>query len=175
MWELPVVPDIRGVVLLHTPPKEVMLTLLARIALVGPVCVLDTGNQFDAYQLARLARRHTFELDRLLNRVQVARAFTCYQVVTLFEQLPNASAAHVVFNLLSTFYDENVSLNESYRLLGVIKPHLERLRETAPITVLSVHPPRQKERIGLMKTVVELADHSFIWEEASTTSPKKLI
>lgn len=171
MWELPVVIGAGGIVLLYRPPKEVMLAVTTRIALAEPVCVLDAGNQFDAWQVARLARRHTVELDRVLGRLQVARAFTCYQVVSLFEQASAAAVAHVVFNLLATFCDESVPLNESYRLLKIVSEHLNRLRDSTPIVILSVYPPRQPGRLGLVQSLLSLADHTFTWDESDPPDP----
>ncbi len=171
MWELPVATGAGGIILLHKPPKEVMLAVTTRLALAEPVCVLDAGNQFDAWQVARMARRHTADPDGVLGRLQVARAFTCYQVVSLFEQASAAAVAHVVFNLLATFCDESVPLNESYRLLKIVTGHLNRLRDSTPVVILSVYPPRQKERLGLVQPVLKLADHTFIWDEPGQSDP----
>lgn len=172
MEDLPVI--VPGeIVLLCTPTKEVMLMITTRLALAGPVCVLDTGNQFDAYQVARLARRHVVEVGKILSQIQVARAFTCYQVVTLFEQLSCAAVPYIVFDLLATFYDESVSLNESHRLLKIVLGHLKRLRQTAPV-VLALYPPRREERSGLVQAVTNLADHMFTWETPTATTPARL-
>jgi hypothetical protein len=170
----PYPPTTGEIILLHTPPKEAMIAITTRLALTGPVCVLDTGNHFDAYQVARLARRHTKELNKVLNRLQVARGFTCYQVVTLFEALPDAAVPHIVFDLLSTFYDENVSVNESNRLLQLVIGHLKRLRQNGPV-VLSVYPPRQEERMRLIRATLDLADHVFTWETAPAAMPIRLL
>lgn len=174
MWELPITADVGGIVLLHAPPREAMLTVTTRLALVGSVCVLDAGNQFDAYQVARMARRHTVEMDQVLDRIKVARAFTCYQVVSLFEQVSEAASAHIIFDLLATFYDENVSINESYRLLGIVTEHLKRLRGMTPVIILGAYPPRRNERVGLVQVLLNLADHTFFWEESSPPPPPKL-
>lgn len=171
MWELPVVSEAGGIVALHRPPREAMLAITTRIALVEPVCVLDAGNQFDAWQVARLARRHTVDLDRVLGRLQVARAFTCYQVVSLFEAAAAAAVAHVVFNLLATFYDESVPLDESYQLLKIVGEHLNRLRDSTPVVILSVYPPRQKGRLGLVELALKLADQTFTWDEPEQPEP----
>lgn len=174
MWELPVIPPTPGLVFLHAPPIEAIPALTTRLALAGPVCVLDTGNQFDAYRIARLARYQTNDIERVLGRIQVARAFTCYQVVTLFAQLPDATVPHVVLDLTATFYDESVPIDESYRLLSVVANHLRRLRHTAPVTLVTVYPPRRQERAGLLRAVLKLADRTFVWDEAQAASPLTL-
>ena len=67
--------------------REAMLAIVARFALRGPARVLDGGNSYDAFQVARLIRRASRDLDRALGRIAVARAFTCYQVLTLLVRL----------------------------------------------------------------------------------------
>lgn len=152
-----------------------MLSLVARMALGGPLLVLDAGNQFDAYKLARLIRRQTAQLDSVLGRVQVARAFTCYQVAALFEKLPATPMPHVVFDLPATFYDESVATAESRRLLKIVLGHVERLRRVAPL-LISVRPIRGRapERAELLQAVIDLADHVFIWHAPSDPAPARL-
>jgi hypothetical protein len=158
-------------VVLQTPPLEVMTMIVTRLALSGPVCVLDAGNRYDAFGVARLARRHTVELEQTLSRIHIARAFTCYQVVALFEQSPNAAVPHIVFDLTTTFEDESVRHGESYRLLGLVLDHVQRLRRTAPV-VISLRPLRNDRRLGLQRAVTSLADRIFVWEsEPVITQP----
>jgi len=86
--------------------REAMIELSAMLALRGPVRVLDGGNCFDAYRVARRVRRQTPHLDEVLGRIQVARAFTCYQVVTLFRQTPAGPAPQLIFDLLAAAADQ---------------------------------------------------------------------
>lgn len=170
MKNLPV-PLTGELAVLLSPPPEVMTMLVTRLALSGPVCVLDTGNRYDAYGVARLARRRTVELEQVLNRIHIARAFTCYQVVALFEQLPGAAVPHVIFDLTTTFEDESVPDSESYRLLGIVLEHLRHLRRIAP-AVVSLRPSRRPQRLGLLRAVSGLADHVFDWAtEPAMTQP----
>ena len=159
--------------LLHTPPRAAMLALVARMAVRGPLLALDAANEFDAHKVARLIRRQTRQLDEVLGRVRVARAFTCYQVLTLFQQLPATPIPHVVFDLPATFYDESVSLGESRRLLQTVLGHIERLRQDAPI-VISVRPTRSGRRAELMQSVIDVADHLFAWETPASPTPRRL-
>jgi hypothetical protein len=159
--------------LLHTPPRQAMLALVARMALTGPLLALDAANEFDAHLVARLIRKETNRLDQTLGRVRVARAFTCYQVLALFQQLPATPMPHIIFDLPATFYDESVPLGESRRLLQVVLGHVERLRRDAPI-VISVRPTRSGRRAELLQAVVDRADHLFIWESPTAPRPVKL-
>ncbi len=101
-----------------------MLETAARLSVHGSVRVLDGGNQFNAYHVARSIRRLSAELEPALTRIHLARAFTCYQVETLIcgaatsYDVPGRGApVTLVFDLLGTFADDNVSLVERRRLL----------------------------------------------------------
>ena len=153
-----------------------MLELTALLALRGRVGVLDGGNSFDAYQVARLLRRRTSQLTEALSRIHVARVFTCYQMLTLLEETPASAIPHLILDFLATFYDESVTPAESYRLLGVALGHLNRLRKFAPV-IISVHPPRvhQPDRERLVEALLEIADHVFIRETPRPDPPERLL
>lgn len=158
-------PHAGELIALLAPPRKITTTLVARLALAGPVGVLDAGNRYDAFGIARLVRRHTVELEPTLNRIHLARAFTCYQVVALFEQSPGAAVPYVICDLTTTFEDESVRHSESYRLLALALDHVQRLRRTAPV-VITLRPPRNDKRRGLLRAVTALADRVFTWEVA---------
>src|SRR5512146_2960645 len=92
-----------------------MLDLAARLAVGGPVRVLDCGNRFNVYPVARAIRSRTGSLQAALQRIHLARAFTCYQVLALLEEAPDESTPTLVLDLLATFYDEDVKLPETQR------------------------------------------------------------
>lgn len=154
-----------------------LLDLGAQLARRGSVRFLDGGNRFNAYGFSRsLARELTRlspdqnEIPRLtkaLEHVHLARAFTCYQVVTLLAETPPSTNPTLVLDLLSTFYDESVTLPESTRLLETCFIHLRRLSELAPV-VVSASPPKKEgeaERIALFNALLERADRVWVFEE----------
>jgi hypothetical protein len=47
------------------------------------VILLDGANRFDPYVVSSLARRASIPPEKLLKRIRIARAFTCYQMATL--------------------------------------------------------------------------------------------
>ncbi len=141
--------------------RDAMLAIAALLALRGPVRVLDGGNSFDAFRVARLVRRQTPHMNDALGRIFLARAFTCYQVVTLFEQTAATQGPQLVLDMLATFCDENVSAEESERLLRIVVGHLRRLRHCGPV-VVSIQIPRQPERLRLVEVVREAADHVYV-------------
>jgi hypothetical protein len=99
----------------------------------------------------------------ILSRISVARAFTCYQMVTLLAETPAVASPQLILDLLATFYDESVSTPESFRLLRVGLTHINRLRQQAPI-IISVRPPNvsQSDRLGLLTRLEEVATYTFI-------------
>lgn len=152
-----------GQIILLTLPRslsqEITHALIARLSVTGPVRILEGGNAFAAFVLARLIRQQTPHLYEALERIELARAFTCYQVIALLAQTPATSVPCFVLNLLTTFYDESVSNAESERLLKVAMENLQRLRTHAPV-VVSVAPPPEKyqARAGLIAQLEGIAD-----------------
>ena len=47
------------------------------------VILLDGANRFDPYMVSSFARKALIPPERLLKRIRIARAFTCYQMATL--------------------------------------------------------------------------------------------
>lgn len=93
--------------------NSTMLTAIARLGEGGALRVLDGGNRFNAYTVARAARGRR----DILERITISRAFTCYQVLSLLESTSANPFPFVVLDLLSTFYDESVQSGERKRLL----------------------------------------------------------
>ena len=119
-----------------------MLDLAAQLAAHGPLRVLDGGNQFNVYPVARAIRRQTPDLNAALQRIRLSRAFTCYQMVVMLNEAAAAPfpVPTLVFDLLSTFYDENITLVESQRLLRGCVSQLQRMGQQAPV-IVSARPP----------------------------------
>jgi len=91
------------------------------------VRVLDGGNRFNAYKVARAARGRQDVLDR----ITVSRAFTCHQMLTLLESTPDHAGTFVILDMLRTFYDESVPAGERKRLLRACITQVQRLGQAA--------------------------------------------
>ncbi len=133
----------RGALLLlktnrHRQPD--MLLLSAALAQHGGATILDGGNRFNAYQVAQAARLQTADLS-ILDRLQVARAFNCYQMLALCETAPPNTLPCLVIDLLDTFEDDNVPLRERLRLLHLALRGLARVQRQACV-VVSIAPPK---------------------------------
>jgi hypothetical protein len=128
-------PEHLAVIIAPQAGRSLLLDLAARLAVRGPLRVLDGGNQFNAYPVARTVRRYTSDLSNVLQDILLARAFTCYQMAALIDDSPAGATPTLVFDLLATFYDENVSLFESRRLLATCLVKLQRLGQAGPVIV----------------------------------------
>ncbi len=158
-----------------------MLVLSARLAHRGALQVLDAGNQFNAYEVARSLRQEGAEgFQQALERIRVARAFTPYQLLALLEATPGLGQARpsvptLVLDLLNTFYDENLPQPERRRLLVRCLAELRRLSQAA-VVVVSVRPtpPVQEDPLGLVDMVKEASDEVLLFEEMAPAVQPRL-
>lgn len=155
----------------------IMWDLIARLACRGALCLLDGGNRFDAYR-CNLAIGHalggqTAGLPAVLERIHLSRAFTCYQLVALLKDTPTRPVPTLILDLLSTFYDENVSAAESLRLLRICLAHLQRLNRLAPVAI-SVRPGPPDSRPELLEAVLEAANQVWTLEPNLPEPPPRL-
>lgn len=158
-----------GLVIAPKAAAPLMLDLAARLALNAPLRVLDGGNQFNAYPVARTIRRYTANLTAVLEAIQLSRAFTCYQMAALLADTLPQPTPTLVLDLLSTFYDENVRLPESQRLLEVCLLRLQQLSRQAPL-IISVRPPTAcPERTCLLESLQGAVDQ--VWEIPAPPEP----
>ncbi len=157
----------------HRAQRQMMTILAARLAVSGRVRLVDAGNCFDGYGLARELRRQTSAWQLALERVSVARAFTCYQVETLLSETIADLAPVLVLNLLDTFYDENVKLPERMRLLDVTLGELRRLGRAASVAV-SASLPTPGQPAELLEALAATAGKVWSFEEPQPVEPLRL-
>jgi hypothetical protein len=154
--------------------SDSLIELAAELALKGEVHVLDGGNSFSAYKAARFVRRLTTNSGEVLQRILLARAFTCYQVITLLRQTPDSPDPKMVMGLLATFCDESVSLDESRRLLEIAIGELVRFRRSSAVVVSVARPP-QPERAILVDLLVGAADKVILDNAPAPVIPARLL
>jgi len=88
------------------------------------VIVLDGANRFNPYIASSFARKALISPEKILKKIRIARAFTCYQMATLMgEQLPTLLKEEratvptkkpwvILLGPITTFLDEDVSERE---------------------------------------------------------------
>jgi hypothetical protein len=129
------------------------------------VWVVDGANSFDAYFVARLARRWNHAPEAILSRIHLSRAFTCYQLTEsltrrlamtlqnpdqvnpsrsdLDPQSSQRNATIFCIGLLDTFYDDDVPLTDAVRLLKAIIASLVGLAQCGHTVFITAREPRQ--------------------------------
>jgi hypothetical protein len=120
--------------------KEV-LTLVARMAVKDPLLLLDGGNQANIHAIAQQAGWQ----EKMTDHIRVARAFTCHQMANLLDSVEDGPEIIFILDLLSTFYDENISLSERFRLLKICLQCIGRFVQTRMLLVTVTPPPPKAE------------------------------
>lgn len=95
------------------------------------VIVLDGANRFNPYEASSFARKALIPPERLLKKIRIARAFTCYQMATLMGEQLALLLRHeeattqlqkpwvILLGPITTFLDEDVPERE-------VRPLFER-------------------------------------------------
>jgi len=117
-----------------------LLAAAARLALRSPLTVLDCGRQFDPSIVARAAHGRA----EVIDRINIQRAFICYEAVKLLEGTPTGNIPILVLDFLSTFYDENVNVHTRTFLLETSIRHFQRLSQGAGLAV-TIRPPSSRD------------------------------
>jgi hypothetical protein len=153
---------------------SMMLDLAARLTLLGPLYILDCGNRSNMYHVARALRPLTTDPAAMLKNIRLSRAFTCYQVLALLEKVqPRAGVPILVFDLLSTFLDESVQVDESSLLFKKTLRRILVASQFTPVVVsakplLSISSPR----LALLTQLKEQA--AQVWEELALQPPDSI-
>ena len=128
----------KGSISLVIAPRQViegLTAMLTSLALNGQVNLIDGGNLFDGYRLARMIRKQTPYVHQVLDNISLSRSFTCHQMTTLLRELPANGTPLVVFGLLSTFLDESVPFSQRRRLLNKSLSELQRINVKSPVAL----------------------------------------
>jgi hypothetical protein len=106
---------------------------LAVLARRGPLKVIDAGNHFNAYRLARALRAQGVDPTPILQRIYVSRSFTCHQLAASLGHVTLQPCPLVVLDFLATFQDENVSIYERRRLFTTCLTRLKQIAASSPV------------------------------------------
>ena len=85
---------------------------------------IDGGNTFDPYLITQYAEQFSSDRDRVLDRIFVARAFTCHQLTTLITQtLPDAiqrrAKLTVISDMIELYHDHYQRSVQSFDLFKI--------------------------------------------------------
>ena len=130
------------------------------------VVFVDGGNSIDPYGIAAIAKRVGLARLEVLPRISVARAFTCYQMATLLNEMLAARVAEtearlVVLSCLPTmFLDEDVPALEAHQLfLRSMRAVRDVTRSRGTITVATnAGLAKLHRRKGIRRVLYESVD-----------------
>ncbi len=177
----------------HTPTRALLAYLTVLAARGHQVRVFDGGNRFDGYFVARLARRLSSDPHATLEHIRLSRAFTCFQLAELVKTAPTGPGTQesdsipdldarapgpsvlFVLDMLTTFYDESVSLSDTERLLANTIAHLKRLASAGPV-IVGAREPRVlvKERWTLLDRLQISADAAWLLRSPEDSGREQL-
>ena len=145
-WDLVIRP--RHLLLVVTAGRETekITGLIAVLARRGPLQLVAGSEWLPAYGLARLLRQSTVEVKQTLERVRLARAFTCYQLLDLLAGVRPDPEPLLVLNFLHNFYSPDIPLPVRLRVLDQCRQHLQRLSACKPVAVMIQEAPAAEYR-----------------------------
>lgn len=154
-----------GQLMLIVSPSSMLDTLfemVARLAVQGPLYVLDAGNTFQGYYLARALRRYSSDIATPMQRVMLSRAFTCYQIAAQLEETISDTQPILLLDFLSTFYDQGVRTADRRRLLNTCLRRLQSLSRRVPLAMwIRQRTVIPQEALSFLGTVQAAAD--VVW------------
>lgn len=108
---------------------------VAALARRSPLSVIDGGNHFNAYRLAKAIRSHGADPTPVLKQVYVSRSFTCHQLAACLAAVPAQPFPLIVLDFLATFQDENAPLYERRQLFSTCLARLKQIACRQPVLV----------------------------------------
>lgn len=144
-----------------------LLCVKAVAELDEEVVWVDGGNAVDPYALSALCKRMRLDKRDVLSRVNISRAFTAYQLVTLIddrleEEVRDSSPAMVVVSSLTDmFLDKDMKWMEAYQLLRRCAEGIRRVtRDYETISLVTSRTPghvaHNERMVGLLRAEADL-------------------
>lgn len=129
-WQLPA----RGLAVFHGPGDTARLShyFLPRLLMQGKrVLFLDGANSADPRLIARFARERGVAFSEFSRRIQIARAFTCFQLTELIRRVPRFLQSFPAEVLIATalpdlYFDEDVRDGDARVAFEQALAHLRR-------------------------------------------------
>ena len=130
------------------------------------VIVLDGANRFDPYIASFFARKALIPPERILKRIRIARAFTCYQMATLMGERLNSFLKEeeekpwvIILGPLTTFLDEDVPEREVHPLFNrCLKKMEEMAMEGIPFLLFQSSGFSDSKRTYLTKRLFQFSN-----------------
>ena len=145
------------------------------------VVFIDGGNSFKLYQIARLARLHNLNPEKILKKIHIARAFTAYQITSLIleklKETVNKYKAKIVIisDILRYYRDNEIDEEERDQIYKQVVAYLSRFaKENNVILIVTENSKHQNDTLHELtvqkaNTVIQINqskyEHEFILEK----------
>jgi hypothetical protein len=119
------------------------------------VVFIDGGNTFQLYHVARLAQLHHLNPKQTLDRIQISRAFTAYQMTSLIlEHLKDAvektnAKLVIIADIAGLFLDKDLSDEETKRVYSQVTAYLQNFAREKQLILIATYPPRHHDSRNL--------------------------
>ena len=129
----------RGLTLILTRDnaRKSKTDLIASLILHGPLFVVSGDEWLPSYDLPRMIRGRTTEIERVLGRLYTARVSTCYRLFDSLAGIPPKGEPVLVLDFLHTFYDSDIPLRTRLFKLRECCRELRRLAFYRPVIVMT--------------------------------------
>lgn len=128
---------------------------------------IDGGNSVDPYALSALCKRMRLDKRDVLSRVNISRAFTAYQLVTLIDERleeevrGSSPGMMIVSSLTDMFLDKDMKWMEAYQLLRRCAEDIRRVtRAYETISLVTGrtpgHVPHDDRMLGVLRAEADL-------------------
>jgi hypothetical protein len=138
--------------------------LFAALALRGSFYAIAGGEWLPTYTLVQSVRYRTTEVQQALGRVQLARPFTCYQMLDLLKDIRPERDPILVLDFLHHFINPDIQPPVRRRVLEQCCRYLQRLALLRPLIVL-VERVQTEEYRQLFPLVAATADEILQMDE----------
>lgn len=140
-----------------------LLCIKAVAELDEEVVWIDGGNAVDPYTLSALCKRMRLDKRDVLSRVNISRAFTAYQLVTLIDERleeevrQSSPAMIIVSSLTDMFLDKDMKWMEAHQLLRRCAEAIRRVtRDYETVSLITErtpgHVPHNERMAGLLRS-----------------------
>ncbi len=132
---------------LHVAMQE----FIDRLGMRGAVQVVVGGNRISFDHLPLILGEQIGHVYEIMDRIQVSRAETCYQLQDVLATLSPSPVPIVITDMLESFYEEDLTLKEVTLLLQKCILHIHKLSETAPILISAIGNPSRPDLLELIE------------------------
>jgi hypothetical protein len=138
-----------------------MQELIDRFAMQGPVQVIVGGNRISFDHLPLILGEQLGSVYEIMDRILVSRAEVCYQMQDVLAALAPSPTPIVITDMLESFYEEDLALQEVSFLLQKCLRRIHELSETAPVLIGASGDP---SRPSLLEALERNSDERFCFQ-----------